>query len=744
MPKTINPVSEVNQQVRAQRVAPKLDGHSYFKQFALNKFAEELRKPEAGVLKCHSLLRQSFEGAREGGAPSDMDIRKLALNREDSWKSRKCPESAALAVIACIYEVFGDKILTPGTNSEVDWPRLKTALYLMFGTEMAEIGPDIEDMFHKLSFIGDGRHGLLSTGKYTIPVQHHQLPGEDLVKLFRSGCADTTFFFHQPEAELDHFFGADRPEELNGITNLSKTVFRPVKSLRDLGLVREQANKMKQGQPIYHNQVDLQLSTGELIVTTSKAAFVLDSAPSHARELTKKIFKAQGGRFELQQKIREHFAYFSQLPEDVARPKLIQSVSPEKIQWLVNQPTRLLAGIETKLAEARASHEQEHRHRQLRIQIDHSQADQIEFIPDANDEGLDVAAEPVAQKAAYLAPEAVRSQALPATVDDIFLLPPNTWSLKTSIKFGNAAQQDSELFLVPSLASKTDGQNAVDATKIIERMATGPIPGHKTEIVAFDIRMYSTISERQLWTGHVKAMEAGCRQYNESHEDEPQFSYVPIHSRAEDAVRAGLNYVRDQLGIANDNFMSAGQDARAVSEMNRIFKTMSVENQHRYGPVLELWDQLYRARNIQGNTSLLVTLTSLLMDAVNNDPASPIKMVTVAGCKSAVDRSTSVPAVMKMLKAVIQFALTKDLGPGWLRDYLQRIIDVSIGQIRRNELTADERLIMKSNYDPKLLVAVSGANTGKFSNVNVETLGTTMAQFPNLNGAGANTGARTH
>ena len=146
--------------------------HRGKKQAALDQFSA--RVTGAPLENCQNLLRQAIYGSRNtatsgGNARIDEQIRSLIDPKETlstSLTSKKCPESAALAVIACVYKAFGYRILT---GDQIDKEKLTHGLHMLFGKEMSKIQSDVLGIVDN-NFVVNIDAGTLCSAHYHVEV----------------------------------------------------------------------------------------------------------------------------------------------------------------------------------------------------------------------------------------------------------------------------------------------------------------------------------------------------------------------------------------------------------------------------------------------------------------------------------------------------------------------------------------------------------------------------------------------
>lgn len=730
------------------------DPHRTRKQAALDQFSGLLKTSTkmSSLAEGQDVLRQAIYGDRNKNVMSneqqrDEQIRGLIDPREtlaSSLTARTCPESAALAIIACVYKAFGDQILTGG---EIDQDKLKLGLYMMFGKEMLKIESDVLHILKK-NFSIDADKGTLSSDHYHIEVG--PVLKEDYDQVVNAKCTDPTYFYDKPKQMLVEFFGgaAQIPGVLKQASDLTSQRYKLPTASEAADVLMDRSEKMTRGAPIHHSQISTKTATGTVIKVTADATYFVDSAPSiinklvkKTDEITDKYVKSTQSRTKLSSEITDNLILVNDLPEDQVDDlqvlSLLGQLDLEEELWLEKLSTAELVKVHQTLSRFISSMNPE------------SSSAEVTEVTDNDEAEVDVAL-------------AIPDPAAPE-VTEIFAKPVNCWCETTTMQFGSAPAQPSTVVYVGTQAFKSAEQNKANARTILDEIASRKgaprkeLAVPKTKTIVMDLRLLSPgAGEGKLWAKHTEAMRQASQDFNDSLTGQ-SIDYVPIHLRAEGAWAARAtrgrelaNVALDQLNISEDiqlapklenDFMTGEQQTTALDHIYTLFNSMSKASQAEYGAVLDTWVELFKARDVQGNISLFATLTNILQDAVNNDPISPYRAELIVGCKSGVDRSTSAPAAMKPLKLLILNALKNarnSMGER-IRPDLHRFFDPVTGELPLENLTPDEVMMVIDHFDPNLMVKLSELNTGKASNINPEILRSTLRQFEPIVGAATRT-----
>ena len=739
--------------------------HRGFKQTALNHFSDRLNS--SALADCQNLLRQAISGSRDTNAELENDkvdehIRSLIDPKKTlttSLTARKCPESAALAVIACVYKAFGDRILTHG---QIDEGKLTLGLYMMFGKEMPKIKSDVLGILHK-NFRIDPQAGILSSGNYMVQVDQASLKNYNTV--INAKCTDPTYFYDQPESLLLEFFGDKNriPGVLQNVSDLHAKKFTLPKPAEAFKVMEERCQKMKKGDPILSSEVVTRTATGVVLKQTTNVAFFVDSLPSIANKLVKQtseIAELHDKRSTLIARIKERADFIDRWPHGRVADLEVQWVSGEWVfhtnpenhnveSWLAGKTIADLEQDEAilgKFSDAIIVESCVLTVSKTAVLDDQDQPIQVDF-DSATLHEIQEMDEPLVSLDLPDSQPAIETP-------DMFKKVVNCWCKTTTDEINGRPANSSTVVFVGTQAFKQNPQDRIaDARTILDEIASRNAQARPTKkkILVFDQRLLSPANEGKLWTRHTAAMSQAARDFTNSLTGQTM-EYIPIHSRAEGAWAAwaswaiGLvNTVLEQLNIyetielapkIETDFMSADQCTAAKAQIRRAFDSMSVESQKKYRPVLEKWNELFEKREVKGHAAVFSTLSNILQDAINNDSTSPYSVQLIIGCKSGIDRSTADPVVMDMIKPLILMELerTTDSAGRPRSPDLKRFFDRSTGELCLNNLSKDEIMIVTNNHDPNLMIRLSQINNDKASNINPHILLTTMRQFSTVAG----------
>lgn len=741
--------------------------HQADKQAALDKFSEKLASSPRSLVYCQNLLRQAIYGSRCPDAQLQIErdaehIRSLIVPKTTlatSLTSRNCPESAALAVIACVYQAFGDKILTEG---EIDEGKLTLGLYMMFGKEMPKIKSDVLSILHKNFRIG-AEGDWLHSANYSINVEVERR--ENYNAVVNAGCTDPTYFYGKPAQLLLEFFGKEEriPTVLQNISDLEAVKFTLPKSAEAFDVLAERCKKMKRGDPIHSNEVTTTTATGDTIKLTTEVAFFVDSLPTIYNKLVKKtseIAEQHAKRSALIATIEERAQIICRLSMDVVA-KDVGSIASEWVvrrgqgqvayePWLSGKTVADLdkdAAILCEFGNSFVTESCEFAKFKIAALDDEVRPPVV----DLDDSSMQEIQEADESSVAMVLPDTGPAQ----ETSRMFKRVVNCWSKTTTINLGAEKLADkSTVVFVGTQAFKQDPQDRVaDARTILDQVAHSQADRFpkKKKILVYDQRLLSPAGEGKLYTRHTVAMKQAAKDFNDNSSGQTM-EYLPMHSRAEGAWAAWATWVIElcntvlgQLNIdqtielapkIETDFMTFEQCTAARDRINDAFKSMSSENQKKYEIVLAKWRELFYKREVPGNAAVFSTLSNILQDAINEDALSPYCVQLIIGCKSGIDRSTADPVVMDMLKPLILMELerTRDSNRQPRTPDLKRFFDPSTGELCLRNLSEDEIMIVTNNHDPNLMIRLSQLNNAKASNVNPHILLATMRQFYSISG----------
>ena len=694
---------------------PKLTAHETHKQGALDALSDKLtaeRLDDQSLKECFELLTSGILGKKGHPDPDNTKILSLFKNNY-SWNdlgARKCPRSAALALVAFTLKVFGDKIVNNGAIYRKD---LEFGMNMLFGKNMVDIEQDVFDMVDSIRIEkeADGSYTLASKN-YRINVSACipptvQSPGKDgrlpFFKSFVNAENIRSSFFHNIDKATVHaFFGGvdNTPKDIEACCEKSKAFQSSSKpfttwltdriSMRGIYLKQqEQLRHQTETQPAECQSLKKQNFTKE---NTIEKSYLHAQGMEAGSEPMSAVIESNGEK----NSFRMYYPV-SCAPANTNKKEYAERIAEESDRF----------GDKTKVDPESAIEES-------------VLPSDLSFMPTDATFVDAVAGLPPSTSTTVPASDGVSRMSAGQKAQALSELPVNSYRVEFGKEKANGDKESSEVNLIASQVGRTPEQNRAGAREVIRSMIQDEMAKTgKKYFRLIDIRLMIENnkkvlfgSERQVYLEHTTAMRLAAQDVSE--ELDVRIDYRPIFQQANSRAEGVGLAINSALGRASYP-MTGHPDDPVIDDLSAdLSKISDKEIFKKSYNLFARWQFLFEQRGKSDNSVPLVTTSKLLVDYLNkNSQSSEPHNLLGTACYSAKDRTMAVVLAMWMIFPLMRDEMDKEAGD------IRRFFHTD-GTFNYHALSVEEKLQFQKHFNLNMLHIQNLLQNGKDTNISVD------------------------